>query len=443
MNTKWTYIACVAIFEGGSALCGGAPNMTAFIIGRCICGLSGTGIYIGVMNILAQMTHEHERALYFGLVAIIWGTGTVLGPIIGGALADADAWRWAFYLNLFVGLVAGPVYFFLIPSNDPRPGASIKERLKPIDYVGTTLMGGALTALFMGMAFGGTMFPWDSARIIALFVVAGVLTILFTLQQVCTVATTEETRIFPIHYLKSKTMVLMAFATAAPCTGSFLIIYFIPLLYQLSRGTSAITAGVQLLPFICFMVTVCVGNGILLGKLPYYKLWFLVSGIFLAVGSGLLFTIDESTANAKIYGYSILYGIGVGASVQLPFSVATVKVKPTEAPLAIGYCTCFQFAGPAVALSIANAVFLDDAVANLRALMPGEDEGRILAALSHVGDVLDGPSSVSRAAIHAAIADAMHSVWLISLSSGCLIVILACFMKFERLFGVPPGVGAA
>ena len=78
------------------------------------------------MNLLALMTYEHERALYFGLVGITWGLGTVLGPIVGGALADASACRWAFYLNLSVGALAAPIYIFLIPSKDQRPGASLK-----------------------------------------------------------------------------------------------------------------------------------------------------------------------------------------------------------------------------------------------------------------------------------------------------------------------------
>lgn len=79
------------LFEAGSALCGAAPNMTAFIVGRAMCGLFGAGMYIGVMTLLALTTYEHERATYFGLVGITWGFGTVLGPIIGGALADAGA----------------------------------------------------------------------------------------------------------------------------------------------------------------------------------------------------------------------------------------------------------------------------------------------------------------------------------------------------------------
>jgi MFS family permease len=83
-NAKWTYILCVVIFEAGSALCGGAPNMTAEIVGRALCGLGGAGLYVGVMTLLAATTTIHERPLYIGGTGLTWGLGTVLGPIIGG-----------------------------------------------------------------------------------------------------------------------------------------------------------------------------------------------------------------------------------------------------------------------------------------------------------------------------------------------------------------------
>ena len=223
-------------------------------------------------------------------------------------------------------------------------------------------MAGSLTSLSMAMTFGGVVYAWTSGRIIALFVVTGVLTIIFFLQQIFTVRTTVETRLFPLHFLRSPVMIMLALVMAATGTGLLTIIYFVPLLYQLARGNSAVEAGVQLLPFICFMVTMCVINGAVLSRFGYYMPWFLFSGCCLAVGAGLLFTIDESSTNAKLYGYSFIYALGVGASLQMPFSVAQAKAKPEEGSPAIGYCTYFQFASPAVSLSIANAVFLNDAV---------------------------------------------------------------------------------
>lgn len=148
-DAKWLYIGTVILFELGSVLCAAAPNSTCFIVGRAIAGLGGMGMYIGVMTLIAYTTTIKERSIYIGLTGLVWGAGTVLGPVIGGmetksadtvdlsvniligAFADSSAtWRWGFYINLCVGGAFAPVYLFLIPSSDPRPGVSFLTRLK-------------------------------------------------------------------------------------------------------------------------------------------------------------------------------------------------------------------------------------------------------------------------------------------------------------------------
>jgi MFS family permease len=96
-NAKWTYILCVVLFELGSAICGAAPSMDALIIGRAICGVAGSGMYVGVITLLAATTTIHKRPMYIGGTGLTWGLGTVLGPVTGGGSSDSpENWRWAF-----------------------------------------------------------------------------------------------------------------------------------------------------------------------------------------------------------------------------------------------------------------------------------------------------------------------------------------------------------
>ena len=94
-NQKWIYIGSLVLFEAGSALCGGAPNMDALIVGRVIAGMGGSGIYLGVLNYLSMTTTESERGTYIALTGVVWGAGCILGPVIGGAFSVSNAtWRW-------------------------------------------------------------------------------------------------------------------------------------------------------------------------------------------------------------------------------------------------------------------------------------------------------------------------------------------------------------
>ena len=94
-SVKWLFISTVILFEVGSAICGGAPNVNALIIGRVLAGIGGSGMYSGCLTYISVTTSNKERPIYMAGVAVAWGAGTVLGPIVGGAFADSSAtWRW-------------------------------------------------------------------------------------------------------------------------------------------------------------------------------------------------------------------------------------------------------------------------------------------------------------------------------------------------------------
>lgn len=192
----------------------------------------------------------------------------------------------------------------------------------------------------MGISFGGVVYAWNSASTVALFIVALFLFIGLASQQILALGTTEERRLFPLPFLKSKEMVILFIQIASSGTVTFVPIYFIPLFYQLSRGDSAIQAGLRLLPFILLLVTMSMVNGIAMGKFGYYMPWFLGGSILVIVGASLLYTIDENTSNGAIYGYTAVLGLGCGSFSQAPFSIAQALVAPEMVSLAIGFISC-------------------------------------------------------------------------------------------------------
>ena len=435
-EAKWMYIFCIFVFEVGSAVCGSAPSMNALIIGRAICGLGGSGMYVGVMTLLAKTTTIHERPTYVGGTGLTWGLGTALGPIIGGAFTDSSAgWRWAFYINLVVGAVCAPVYIFMLPIRDPRPGVAIKARARELDYVGTILTIGAFVSGVMAVSFGGVTYPWKSGKIIGLFCCSGVLFILLGLQQVYTIFTTTTRRIVPVEFFNSRTILILFAMTAAGGTAIFIPIYFLPIYFQFTRGDSALQSGVHLLPYIMLMIFAVIANGAILSAYGYYMPWYTGGGILVIIGGALLYTIDASTSLSRIYGYSVLVGFGDGLYAQASFSVAQAIVGPEMVASAVGFITCAQVVGVTIALAIANSVFLNKSQQNILAILPGTPLGEIQAAISGVGSqFVESLNAVEQEKVVVAIVDAMKNTFILVIVAGALVVVLSAFMKREKLF---------
>lgn len=439
-NAKWCYIGCLAVFEIGSAICGAANKMDVLIFGRALCGLGGSGMYVGVMTLLSVTTTLQERPMYIGSTGLMWGTGTVLGPIIGGAFTQSSAgWRWAFYINLCVGGLFAPIILFLVPSFDPRPKVSHLARWREMDFVGGILIIGAFISGVMAISFGGVLYAWNSGQIIACFVISAVLFATFAVQQEYAILTTVARRIFPTQFMRKKEMLLVFSLTSCAATGVVVPLYMIPLFFQFTRTDGALEAGVRLLPYIVLMVFFCLVNGAVLSMYGFYMPWYLFGGVFITIGAALMYTIDADSSNSRVYGYSTLIGIGVGVMVQAGFSVAQALVPPEEAPQAVGFITCGQIGGITIAIAVANSVFLNKAESGIAAILPNASTEEIQAAVAGVGSqFFSSLSDDTKQAVLDAIVSAMSKTYIGVIAAGALAIVLSLFLKRERLFMAPP-----
>ncbi|KAJ8064625.1 hypothetical protein OCU04_006952 [Sclerotinia nivalis] len=433
-DAKYVYIFTTLIFEVGSAICGGAPGMDALIVGRAICGLGGIGMYIGVMTVMSENTSKTERPIYLGLIGILWGIGTVVGPFIGGAFADSSAtWRWGFYINLCIGGVFAPVYVFLVPNSKPRSSLSLLQRWGKIDWIGAILLLGAIACLLMAIAFGGLLFPWNSGSIIGLFVTGGILFIALAAQQVYTLGTTEEHRLIPIKYLRSKEIVILFIETACAGAAVFLPIYFIPIFFEIIHGESALDSGLKLLPFILVMVTMTFVNGFTLSKWGYYMPWYFGCSALQVIGSALLFTIGRHTSLSAIYGYTVLMAF-VGGWSQASFAVAQFLVAPEDIPIVTGFLTCAQSGGAALSLAIGDTVFLNTAQNGIIKLLPDRSLSEIQGLISGLGnsffETLDRNVQDDILDI---IMSSFKKLFVLPIAAGAVALVLSVFLKRQKI----------
>ncbi|KAJ5797625.1 Phomenoic acid biosynthesis cluster MFS-type transporter [Penicillium pulvis] len=435
-NIKWLYISCVVIFMAGSALCGAAPNMNAMIVGRAIAGAGGSGMYFGVLTQLSMNTTVPERPFYIGLTAVSWGIGTVIGPAIGGAFAESSAtWRWAFYINLVIGAVFAPVYILLLPSINPLPNASQKEKARNIDWVGSILFIGSLASLIMGIDFGGVEWAWGSGSSIALFVVSGILFILFGVQQTFYIFCNEQNRLFPIHFIKRRSLVLLFILNTCASSGLFISVYYIPLYFQFTQGDTALYSSLRILPFVMVLIFIIIANGHMMTRFGYYFPWYLFGSACELAAAVLMYLVKPDTSASAIYGYTSLMALGVGSFNQAGYSVVQAKVPRAEIPWALGFMMVSQLGGIVLGLGVAGAIFVNVGTNNLLHLLPDADP-------TDVKNVIAGTSSgffesltqSQQTAALEIIVDAIDDVYTLLIVAGGLGVLLSIFLKRERLF---------
>ncbi|CAI7664274.1 unnamed protein product [Penicillium glandicola] len=436
-DTKWLFLGCLTMFAAGSALCGGAPSMNAIIVGRVWAGAGGAGMYLGNLNLITILTTPKEQPMYVGLVGLIYGTGCILGPIIGGAFSDSSAtWRWSFYLNLVIFGAMMPIYIFLLPSC-PRPAGESRSFIKKVvdlDWVGTVLSAGMHISIILFIVFGGVEWSWTDGRNIALYVVSAVCTIAFVLSQYYCVGTNPENRLFPGEFLRDRTMILLYIIMACGGASLFVAVYYIPLYFQFVHGDSGIMSAVRLLPFICFYVATILLCGYVMPKTGFFILWYLVSGIFMLIGAVLMYMVKLDTSAANVYGYSILMGLGM-TTTQAAYAVGPTLVTPDRVSECLQFMNIGQGQSQLLGLAIASAIFQTKTLNGLTALLgnKGYSQADIQGAIAGTQSTLMErlPSALKTEALKV-IVSSISDVYVMAVSAGALYVVASCLLPRRR-----------
>ena len=421
--------------------------MNALIVGRVIAGAGGSGIYLGSLQYYMVMTEEKERGFYMSLIGVFWGLGAVLGPLIGGAFSDSAAtWRWAFYINLVVGAISAPAFFFYLPSIRPVQGLTIRARLAPIDFLGLLLGAGVWVSFLLAFTMAGGQWPWDDGRTIAIFVVFGVLIAIYVLQQYFSILTTPSRRAFPGHLLRDRTQVLLYVVTAAGTTTLFVVVYYLPIYFQFVNNDEALMAAVRLLPFVVIAVTVNLVSGSFLHFIKVYMALYVIAGIFLVAGRGsLMVYLDPSSGTGTIYGLSVIVAVGSGLSTVTGYTVATLTTRPEDAGAALSMQNVSQIGGQVIALAVSGQIYQSTATRNLSLALAGNGfteqqiRGAVAGARSALFQELEGDLR-DKALI--AVTEAMQMTFVLVPVAGAVMLAAALCMKRERLFGGVVAVGA-
>ena len=299
--------------------------------------------------------------------------------------------------------------------------------------------GAVLVILMIVVSFSGSVYAWNSGSAIALWVVFAACLAVYIPQQYFAIFTTPENRIFPIHFLKSRSMVLLFIASASGASAYEVTLYYIPLFFQFTQGDSAIKAALRLLPLICVFILFVLIQG---GSLPFvgrYNLYYIAGGPLILIGGALLFTIDANTSVAKIYGYEVLIAAGCGLTFQNAYAVATAKVPKKDESNALGFINVGQIGTMAFGLSIAGCLFQNLGYQSLKKdLAPYHlPDAYVRSALA--GRISAVFSSADEEMIHIAVqsvAGTIARLFGMVIAAGSVLFVSGVLLPFEKLEGL-------
>lgn len=373
-NAKHVLLSAIGFFVLGSIISGAAQNVQTLILGRAVAGIGAAGCWVSVQTLVAILVELEKRPVLLGLFGVQNAVSGTVGPIVAGAFANVGLWRMCFLIVVPLGVLTMLLNWFVLPSLPPlpidpileeklagqwfkisrRPGlpsSDLSKRWLLVDWPGYLIVTTSLVCFITALQWGGSTYAWNSPTIIGLFVGFVLIMAAFLYLQHITVLP-----LMPLAALKNRTVVGASLMAMFTLMCNLFAAVFIPVLYEAGRGVSPLSAGLLVIPFLMTVVVSQAGQGVVMSWTKRYWHWGWTCPAFLAVGGGLLYSVDSDTSSAALVGYQIIYGLGIGFTQNVAFLSVQADNPPHRVPAAIAIVSFTQLFGGMCGPVIGNAI---------------------------------------------------------------------------------------
>lgn len=433
---KPIFMIGVILFLAGSALSGASQTMTQLILFRGFQGIGAGALMPIAMTVVGDLFTPRERGRWQGITGAVFGLSSILGPTLGGWISDNFTWRWVFYVNLPVGIIAVLVLIFLMPT------LRAKDRRATIDYIGCALIALGTVPMLLGFTWAGTTYPWVSWQVLGLIIGGAVVLGLFLLYEVW-LERRESQPIIEPSLFKSSIFSVSSLVTVIFGMGLFGSVSFIPLFVQGVQGSSATNSGVILMPLMLTAMAASVVSGQLVSRYGRYKWLTILSMAISVVGCYLLFRLDAQSTNTDVVIAMLVLGLGMGVGMSL-YTLIVQNALPKKIAQATSSLTFFRQIGATIGLAAMGSLMVSAFPSAFTSALPAavskalppsvlsqfSDPNKLMSPVQSGGPQL--PQTPQAMALYQQIMEAMkqalsqsiHQVFVL-----CLVIMIAGFVS--------------